>query len=104
MTLIGCRTGLGRLSHGEGLVGLARAFLYAGTPSLVVSLWVVEELSGLVMNHFYENIERGLTKAEALRQAKLRMIKSHGRLADGRKVSYAHPFLWAPFVLLGSAK
>lgn len=104
VTLIGCRTGLGRLSHGEGLVGLARAFLYAGTPSLVVSLWVVEELSGLVMNHFYENIERGLTKAEALRQAKLRMIKSHGKLSDDRKISYAHPFLWAPFVLVGSAQ
>ncbi len=104
VTLVGCRTGLGKLSHGEGHVGLARAFLYAGTPTLVVSLWAVEESSGLAMNHFYENIERGLTKTEALRQAKLRMIKSHGKLPDGKKISYAHPFLWAPFVLVGSAK
>lgn len=104
VTLVGCQTGLGRLSRGEGLIGLARAFLHAGTPSLVVSLWAVEESSGLMMNHFYEYLERGWTKSAALRQAKLRMIRSHGRLADGRKVSYAHPFLWAPFVLLGSAK
>ena len=102
VTLTGCRTGLGKLSRGEGLIGLTRAFMYAGAPSVVVSLWAVEESSGLLMNYFYENIKQGMGKAEALRQAKLRMIKSYGELPDdGKEVSYAHPFLWAPFVLVG---
>jgi CHAT domain-containing protein len=101
VTLVGCRTGLGRLQRGEGLVGLTRAFIYAGAPSVVVSLWAVEESSGLLMKYFYANLEQGMSKAEALRQAKLRMIKSRGKLPDGKEISYAHPFLWAPFVLVG---
>ncbi|UCE17167.1 MAG: CHAT domain-containing protein [Gemmatimonadota bacterium] len=89
-------TGLGELSAGEGLIGLTRAFMYAGAPSVVVSLWSVGESTCQLMKGFYENLKGGMTKAEALRQAKISMI--HTREGG---MSYAHPFLWAPFVLVG---
>ena len=85
-----------RFSRGEGLIGLTRAFLYAGTPSVLVSLWSVQESSAMVMKNFYRNLKDGMSKAEALRQAKLKLIQTR----EGG-LSFAHPFLWAPFVLMG---
>jgi CHAT domain-containing protein/tetratricopeptide (TPR) repeat protein len=93
VVLSGCETGLGRDVKGEGLVGLSHAFFYAGTPSLVVSLWKVQDRSTAdLMVNLYREIGRTQTKAEALRQAKLRLIQ------QGR---YADPHYWAPFVLTG---
>jgi len=96
VTLSACETGLGQLSRGEGLIGLTRAFLYAGASSLLVSLWSVDESTSMMMEYFYKNIKKGHTKAEALRQAKLKMFKTR---KNG--ISFSHPFLWAPFVLIG---
>lgn len=93
VVLSACNTGRGKEVTGEGLVGVTRAFLYAGTPSVVVSLWQVADAQAPdLMFGFYEGMDRIGDKAEALRQAKLAMIR-------GR--SYARPYYWAPFILVG---
>jgi CHAT domain-containing protein len=96
VVLSACETGLGELCAGEGLIGLTRAFMYAGAPSIVASLWSVDESTCRLMKEFYQNLKEGMTKSEALRQAKITLI--HTREGG---MSYAHPFLWAPFVLVG---
>jgi CHAT domain-containing protein/Tfp pilus assembly protein PilF len=94
VTLSACSTGLGKLYDGEGIVGLTRAFLYAGADSVVVSLWNVNDYATAdLMKDFYRNLTRGMTKDDALRQAKLAMLKSRGE--------WRHPYFWAPFVLIG---
>jgi len=75
VVLSGCETGLGKLSSGDELVGLTRAFIYAGTPSVMASLWKVDDASTAhLMSSFYKNL-RTRTKVEALRQAQLEMIR-----------------------------
>lgn len=96
VVLSGCETGLGKEVKGEGLVGLTHAFFYAGTRSLVVSLWKVQDRSTAdLMVNLYREIGRTQTKSEALRQAKLELIQ------QGR---YADPYYWASFVLTGDPK
>jgi len=93
VVLSACNTGRGKEVTGEGLVGVTRAFLYAGTPSVVVSLWQVADAQAPdLMLGFYEGLDRSGDKAEALRQAKLAMIRGK---------SYARPYYWAPFILVG---
>ena len=94
VVLSACQTGLGKMIRGEGMIGLSRSFMYAGTSAVVVSLWSVSDQStNLLMNRFYENhILHKLSKADALQQARNSMI---------RESTYAHPFFWAPFVLTG---
>jgi len=96
VTLSACETGVGKVSRGDGMMSLARAFLYAGVKSLVVSLWKVDVLTTRIMTQFHRNIAAGRPVDEALRAAKLKLLR--GRKAGN---SYAHPFLWAPFVLVG---
>ena len=96
VVLSACDTGLGKLVASEGLVGLTRAFLYAGAPSVVVSLWRVrDDTAPDLMVGFYEDLDRLGDKSEALRQAKLAMI---------RKGEHAHPYHWAPFILVGNPR
>ncbi len=96
VVLSACETGLGKEVKGEGLVGLSHAFFYAGTPSLVVSLWKVQDRSTAdLMVNLYREIGRTQTKSEALRQAKLILIQQN---------RYADPYYWAPFVLTGDPK
>ena len=95
VTLSACRTGLGKLLNGEGVIGLTRAFFYAGADSVVVSLWNVNDsATSELMKGFYQNLNRGLAKDEALRQAKLSVIKNKQR-------TWRHRHFWAPFVLVG---
>ena len=78
VVLSACETGLGKLSSGDELVGLTRAFIYAGTPSVVASLWNVEDSStAALMASFYKNLKT-MTKVEALRQAQLQLIRGDG--------------------------
>ncbi len=103
VTLSACQTGLGSDVAGEGLVGLARSFLYAGTPSVLVSLWSVDDQStSLFMKHFYRSLERGLTKGAALRETK-RWMRDESYDVDqyGNLIRHDHPFFWAPFILIG---
>jgi len=75
VVLSGCETGLGKLSTGDELVGLTRAFIYAGTPSVIASLWKVDDSStAQLMAGFYRHLKK-MSKAEALREAQLEMIQ-----------------------------
>ena len=97
VTLSACRTGLGRVLYGEGMIGLTRAFLYAGAESVVVSLWNVNDIAtAALMKSFYKNLKQGMNKDDALRQAKLALL-------HGQKPAWRHPYYWAPFVLVGAA-
>jgi len=97
VTLSACRTGLGKLLNGEGIIGLTRSFLYAGADSVVVSLWNVNDIAtASLMKIFYKHLQQGMPKDEALRRAKLELIK-------GQKQAWQHPYYWAPFVLIGAA-
>jgi CHAT domain-containing protein len=93
--LSACETGLGRERRGEGVMGLARAFMYAGAPAVGVSLWSVADRSTAeLMADFYKNLfgPRPAGPAAAMRSARLSMVA-------GKK--YSAPFYWAPFVLVG---
>lgn len=93
--LSACNTGVGKLQKGEGLMSLARGFLYAGCPSVVMSLWEVEDVAGTkIMTSFYKYLKTGKTKDEALRLAKLKYLEdSNSRLA--------HPHYWMSFKCIG---
>jgi len=106
VVLSACETGLGTLREGEGIVGLTRAFMYAGASSVVVSLWRVEDQStSLLMERFYKRLKQGQGKAEALRQAKLEVMNATIELrAIGKPEQLASPFYWAPFILVGEAR
>ena len=95
ITLSACETALGKEVRGEGMIGLTRAFFYAGARSIVASLWMVSDRStSELMEDFYLNLVEGKKPAEALRQAKIKLLK-------GPDLLYKHPFFWAPFVIMG---
>ncbi len=98
VVLSGCETGVGSYQKGEGVMSLARSFMYAGSPSLVISLWEIEDrCSAEVMQHYYRGLKEGLGKDEALRQAKLTFLEE----ADALR---AHPFFWGAFAAMGNAQ
>jgi CHAT domain-containing protein len=128
VVLSGCETGLGKLSTGDELVGLTRAFIYAGTPSVVASLWSVDDSSTAhLMASFYRNLKT-MSKVEALRQAQLELIRGEGRsellarrgvggigklgetpssvlpAPSSPSISTSHPYFWAPFILVGDGR
>jgi CHAT domain-containing protein len=94
LVLSACETALGREIRGEGLVGLAQGFLYAGARSLVVSLWrVPDRATSELMSRFYRYLfEEELSPADALRRAKL-SVASERRWRD--------PYFWAAMMLVG---
>jgi CHAT domain-containing protein len=95
VTLSACSTGLGRLVNGVGILGLTRAFFYSGASNVAVSLSDVNDAAtSALMKGFYENLNRGLPKSEALRQAKL-------GLRHSRNATWHHPYFWAAFVIVG---
>jgi CHAT domain-containing protein len=96
VTLSACRTGLGKVVRGEGMIGLTRAILYAGASSVMVSLWEVNDLATpVLMRNFYAMLRAGQSVAEALREAKIRMIRSE-------RPAHRHPHFWAPFITAGA--
>jgi len=102
VVLSACQTARGRVGRGEGVIGMSWALLVAGCPTTVVSQWNVESRSTAnLMVAFHRGLgrpsggERGrLSKAEALRQAELQLL---------RNPTYAHPFYWAAFSVVGAA-
>ena len=93
--LSACETGLGKEKRGEGIMGLSRAFMYAGAPTIGVSLWAVSDRStAQLMTGFYSSYlgDRNSSAAAALRHAQLQMI------ADPQ---VSAPYYWAPFVIVG---
>jgi CHAT domain-containing protein len=92
VVLSACSTGLGQSIPGEGVIGLGRAFINAGSRAVLVSLWQVDDYStALLMQEFYRLLNGGIHKQEALANAK-RYIRQKG---------YDNPYFWAPFILVG---
>jgi CHAT domain-containing protein/Tfp pilus assembly protein PilF len=93
VTLSACDTGVGQVRNGEGVYGLRRAFALAGAETLVMSLWPVSDtIARETMTAYYTGLHAGLGRGEALRQAKLAMLKRNER---------RHPFYWASFIQSG---
>lgn len=93
IVLSACNTGRGKIT-GDGVIGLSRSLITAGAPSVLVSLWSVNDLSTQVlMTEFYRNLQQNPDKAQALRQAMLATMKQ-----------YPQPAHWAAFTLIGEAK
>lgn len=97
LVLSACETGLGKIMKGEGIVGLSRAFIYAGSKNLLVSLWKVSDNStSQMMVEFYKQLlskeKTELNYAEILQKAKLMLILGK---------DYSRPYYWAPFILIG---
>jgi len=96
VVLSACETGYGEFEEGNGIASLARSFMYAGVPSLIVSLWQVNDQSTqLIMKRFYMYLKEGFNKAEALRLAKLDYLKEASGFGS-------HPAFWSPFIQLGA--
>jgi tetratricopeptide (TPR) repeat protein len=97
IVLSACETGLGKVIKGEGLIGLTRGFMYAGSPRVVVSLWSVnDEATSELMTKFYQKmLQDKLKPAAALRQAQIEMLKND---------KFAAPYYWAAFTLQGEWK
>ncbi len=92
VTLSACETGVGKIANGDEVVGLSRGFLYAGSRSIVSSLWKVDDqATALLMTDFYDQLKQ-LDKREALRRAQL-----------ATRANHPHPFFWAAFQITGSA-
>ena len=93
--LSACETAQGELQRGEGIISLARAFAYAGAKSIITTLWQVDDAATKDISiDFYKNLKKGFTKDVALRQAKLRHIKS-------ARSAQKHPFFWAAMIGIG---
>jgi len=95
VTLSACQTGLGKISKGEGVIGLSRALVYAGAKNIIVSFWsVADESTAELMTDFYKSLLQNTTPTftTGLRDAKLELIE---------KGKYAAPYFWAPFILIG---
>jgi CHAT domain-containing protein len=98
VVLSACETGYGEFEAGNGIASLARAFMYAGSSSLIVSLWQVNDYAtSEIMKNLYANLANGMKKDEALRQAKVQYIKS-------AKKALAHPAFWSPFIMMGNTQ
>jgi len=99
--LSACQTGMGsghfnEVPAGDDFVGLTRAFLYAGSTSVLATLWEVDDASTLgLMKDFYGGLNTNEDKATALARAQRAFLSS---------IDYKHPYFWAPFVLVGEMR
>ncbi len=96
VSLSACNTGMGTRVKGEGVMGLTRAFMYAGTPTVAVTLWSVESLSAKELDiGFFHHLNEGKSPARALQTIKVHMLQ--GKYGE----KYRYPYYWAPFVAFG---
>jgi CHAT domain-containing protein len=94
--LSACHTGTGILRKGEGIMSLARGFLYAGSQSVILTLWEVEDHAATkIMKEFYRNLKFGKRKDSALRNAKIKYI-------TGADPVHAHPHIWLSYIMIGN--
>jgi CHAT domain-containing protein len=92
VVLSACDTGRGKIT-GDGVIGLSRSFISAGVPSVLVSLWKVNDTAtAYLMHEFYQNWQQGHNKAQALRQAMLTTMQQYPGVEN-----------WAAFTLIGEA-
>jgi CHAT domain-containing protein/tetratricopeptide (TPR) repeat protein len=96
VVLSSCNTGTGLMSTGEGILSLARGFIYSGSQSVVMSMWEIEDKSGTeVVKLFYDNLKKGYTKSVALKKARTEFIEKADRLRS-------HPYFWSALVVYGN--
>ena len=94
VVLSSCQTQLGKQSLGDDIVSLNRAFIYAGTPTVIASLWSVKEQpTAELMIAFFKNLKNGMSKAAALQAAQVQT-----------RAKNPNPYFWAGFVLTGEPK
>jgi CHAT domain-containing protein len=92
ITLSACQSGMSRIRAGDESMGLPRAFIYAGSPSIIASLWnVSDKATAQFMKNLYEFL-KGKDKVSALRATQLRFLKDP---------DYRHPYFWSGFTLIG---
>ncbi len=95
--LSACETGTGKLQKGEGVMSMARGFIYSGCPSIVMTLWQVEDKSGVhIMDDFYSYLSKGKRKDVALQMAKLKHLKFSDPLTS-------HPHYWLGYMNIGNS-
>jgi CHAT domain-containing protein/tetratricopeptide (TPR) repeat protein len=96
VVLSSCNTGTGTLFSGEGILSLARGFIYSGCQSVVMSMWEIEDRSGTdVVERFYKNLKSGYSKSIALRNARRAFLKNADQLRS-------HPYFWSSLVIYGN--
>ena len=96
--LSACETGVGKSLAGEGVMSLGRGFMYSGVPSVVMSLWKMnDQTTSELMPIFYKNLSKGMRKDEALHRAKLDYLKN-------TSAKNAYPFYWAGFIGIGDSQ
>ena len=94
--LSSCNSGNGIYSKGEGVISLGRAFMYAGCPSILMSLWKIEDKSSVeLIRDFYQELSKGKRIDESLREAKLRFLSDADPLT-------AHPYFWSGYAAIGN--
>jgi len=91
VTLSACETGINAVAPGDELIGLARGFFSAGSPTVLLSLWTVDdEATAELMSEFYSQLKTTNSPAASLRAAQIKLLKQR-----------PHPFFWSPFVIVG---
>lgn len=95
VVLSSCYTGTGKLYAGEGVLSLARGFIFSGARSVVMSLWEVDDKSGTeIIEQFYKNLKAGYSKSEALRKARIKYLADADMLRS-------HPYFWSTLIIYG---
>jgi len=96
VVLSSCNTGNGLLYSGEGILSLARGFIYSGSQSVVMSLWEIEDKSGTeIVEMFYKNLKKGYPKSVALKKARIAFLENADQLRS-------HPYFWSALVVYGN--
>lgn len=96
--LSACETGVGQLQQGEGIISLARGFLYAGAKSVITTLWPINDEADYKLTELlYQKLTKGNRKSAALRQAKLQHINQSDNMS-------AHPVYWAAYISVGNQR
>jgi CHAT domain-containing protein len=96
VVLSSCNTGTGLLYSGEGILSLARGFIYSGSQSVVMSMWEIEDKSGTqIVEMFYKNLKKGYSKSDALKKARMEFLKNSDQLRS-------HPYFWSALVVYGN--
>jgi CHAT domain-containing protein len=95
VVLSSCNTGSGLFYSGEGILSLARGFIYSGSQSVVMSMWEIEDRSGTeIVEMFYKNLRKGYSKSVALKKARISFLENADRLRS-------HPYFWSALVVYG---